>query len=162
MDWKRLYRMQAELDQHIMNAIPQTKDEIYDDKVLALYVEIGELANETRCFKYWSQKGPSDRETILEEYVDGIHFILSIGLDLGFHFDDEVLDIPNVDRLTTGFQSVYSAIERLKQSKDRVDYDRLMNQYLALGHVLSFSTDDIVQAYIDKNEKNHERQEQGY
>ena len=52
-------------------------------KMLALLVEIGELANETRCFKYWSNKPASEREVILEEYVDGLHFILSIGIDLG-------------------------------------------------------------------------------
>lgn len=51
--------------------------------MLALLVEIGELANETRCFKYWSNKPASEREVILEEYVDGLHFILSIGIDLG-------------------------------------------------------------------------------
>ncbi len=45
---------------------------------LALTIELAELANETRCFKYWSSKGPSEREVILEEFVDSIHFLLSL------------------------------------------------------------------------------------
>ncbi len=61
----------------------QPKKIVKKKKMLALLVEIGELANETRCFKYWSNKPASEREVILEEYVDGLHFILSIGIDLG-------------------------------------------------------------------------------
>ena len=44
---------------------------------MALLVE-RELANETRSFKFWSTKGPSANEIILEEYVDSIHFLLSL------------------------------------------------------------------------------------
>ena len=53
--------------------------------MLALLVEIGELANETRSFKFWSVKPASEKKIILEEFVDGIHFILSLGIECGFH-----------------------------------------------------------------------------
>ena len=43
------------------------------------------LANETRCFKFWSTKGPSDDAVILEEYVDSIHFLLSLGIEKDLH-----------------------------------------------------------------------------
>lgn len=39
-------------------------------------MEFGELANETRCFKYWSIKPMSDKEVILEEYIDCLFMIL--------------------------------------------------------------------------------------
>ncbi|MDQ0160216.1 dUTP diphosphatase [Alkalibacillus salilacus] len=162
MDWKRLYQLQAELDQHIMDSIPQTRQGVYHDKLLALVVEVSELANETRCFKYWSQKGPSDREVILEEYVDGIHFILSLGLDLGIEFDQNALQSVEVESLTDSFHTIYSQVERLKTEPTQTNYNQLMNQYLALGRALSFSTHDVVQAYLAKNEKNHERQDLGY
>jgi dimeric dUTPase (all-alpha-NTP-PPase superfamily) len=41
---------------------------------------MGELANEVRCFKFWSYKLPSEEKVILEEYVDGIHFITSLAI----------------------------------------------------------------------------------
>lgn len=43
---------------------------------LELLVEIGELANETRCFKYWSTKKASEKSIILEEWIDCLFMIL--------------------------------------------------------------------------------------
>ena len=78
MDWNMIMEMQKVLDDRIMDKIGRTRAEVSDEKLLALLVEVGELANETRCFKYWSEKGPNDRQDILEDYVDGIHFLISI------------------------------------------------------------------------------------
>src|SRR5579875_4105332 len=75
--------LQSELDAHIENEHPR-KENRHSEKVLALLVELGELANETRCFKFWSIKPASPKEVILEEFVDGIHFILSLGIECGF------------------------------------------------------------------------------
>ena len=63
-----MFTMQAKLDCKIMEShnLGET-DEIIRAKVLALYVELGELANETRCFKYWSLKPPSSKAAMLEE-----------------------------------------------------------------------------------------------
>ncbi|MDV2581176.1 dUTP diphosphatase [Alkalibacillus haloalkaliphilus] len=162
MDWNRLYDLQQQLDERILNTIPQSRSDIYLDKVLALKVEVGELANETRCFKYWSQKGPSDRDVILEEYVDGIHFILSLGLDFGYRFNADNKNNQSISTLTEGFHMVYECIELFKHSKTQDDYMKLMNSYLALGEHLSFSTNEVVQAYLSKNEENHNRQQSGY
>lgn len=74
MDWKKLFDMQKELDTYIETNHNVKQAELLDKKILALLVEVGELANETRCFKFWSKKKPSERDVIIEEYVDGIHF----------------------------------------------------------------------------------------
>ena len=80
MDLLQLFKLQK-LDDRIAKNMTYNR-KIVKRKMLALLVEIGELANETRCFKYWSNKPASEREVILEEY-GGLHFILSIGIDLG-------------------------------------------------------------------------------
>ena len=84
MNIEKLMTMQAGLDQHIELKHGLQSENLVERKILALLVELGELANETRCFKFWSLKGPADQETILMEYVDGIHFILSLANDHGF------------------------------------------------------------------------------
>ncbi len=86
MDWNQLLNMQNELDRHIESEHGLQNADLVDKKILALLVELGELANETRCFKFWSKKAPSEQEVILEEYVDGIHFILSLGIEIGIQF----------------------------------------------------------------------------
>ncbi|MEG2909687.1 MAG: dUTP diphosphatase, partial [Erysipelotrichaceae bacterium] len=79
---KDLYEMQDKLDQRIFDEHGITRIETMNRRMLALLIEIGELANETRCFKFWSNKGASSKDVILEEYADGIHFLLSLGIDL--------------------------------------------------------------------------------
>src|SRR5690554_6230630 len=84
MTLHKLFKMQHDLDQYILTEHGLQEEDLVDEKMLALFVEVGELANETRCFKFWSNKSASARAHILEEFVDGVHFILSIGLDLGY------------------------------------------------------------------------------
>ncbi len=86
MNWTTLFDRQRELDERIEEE-HQLSGNQFDERLLALLVELGELANETRSFKFWSTKGPSPQDVILEEYVDGIHFLLSIGLALGYERD---------------------------------------------------------------------------
>lgn len=77
MNLEKLYKLQEKLDNHILeNEKKRTgkeidKDLLLDQTILALLVEVGELANETRCFKHWSTKGPNDRQAIRCETCDG-------------------------------------------------------------------------------------------
>ena len=86
MEIKELYELQKKLDATILlNNDPDIdRNELLTDTILALSVEISELANATRCFKHWSKKGSESKERLLDEYVDVLHFWLSIGLQLGF------------------------------------------------------------------------------
>ena len=82
LETKKLYKIQDTLDRRIFENHDVTREDTTIRRILALLVEVGELANETRCFKFWSSKDPSEKAVILEEYVDGIHFLLSLGIDL--------------------------------------------------------------------------------
>lgn len=86
MEIKKLYELQKKLDNTILNKfkLPMTSKELLTNTLLALQVEVSELANATRCFKHWSKKGSESKERLLDEYVDVLHFWLSIGLQLGF------------------------------------------------------------------------------
>jgi len=77
-----LYPLQNILDSRIFTLHHVTRTSTRDARILALLIEVGEMINETRCFKYWSEKPASEKAIILEEYGDGIHFLLSLGIDL--------------------------------------------------------------------------------
>lgn len=79
-----LYSMQKALDDYILRDKQISKRELLTNTLLALVVEVSELANATRSFKHWSNKGAMDREVLLEEYSDCLHFFLSLGNQLGF------------------------------------------------------------------------------
>lgn len=161
MNLERLFDMQKVLDDRIKKEHQLEQTDVYEEKVLALLVELGELANETRCFKYWSQKGPSERAVILEEYVDGLHFILSLGLEKGWI--TPIIAVSSTEsNVTTLFLHMYECIIRMRKSATKETYDQLCTSFFTLGDALGFSQEEVVQAYVDKNEKNHERQNQGY
>ncbi|KAB7705944.1 dUTPase [Bacillus aerolatus] len=162
MNVSKLFHMQRALDEYIESEHGLKKADLFDKKVLALLVEVGELANETRCFKFWSLKEPSARAVILEEFVDGVHFILSLGLTLSLEKEAAIIESGSADSATEQFLLIYEAASLFKQEKSAEAYHRLLNDYFALGRLLGFSAEEVEEAYVAKNEVNYERQQQGY
>ncbi|PID20306.1 dUTPase [Sporosarcina sp. P3] len=161
MKLHQLFEMQRALDTYIQKN--HQTNETFAERGLALVVELSELANETRCFKFWSTKGPSADDVILEEYVDSIHFLLSLGIEKSFDGLEEWPASEATDQnLTQQFiqtgQSIYVFLESLTFE----DYKIVWKNYGALANTLGFTEDQIIQAYIDKNEENYARQRNGY
>ena len=69
MIFNNVLNSNKELDEMFNDTFPDT--EMVKKNKLELLVEIGELANETRFFKYWSNK-PMDMELVKGEYADCI------------------------------------------------------------------------------------------
>ncbi|UQD52967.1 dUTPase [Bacillus methanolicus] len=161
MNFQKLFEMQKALDRHIESK-HQLDENLFDRKVLALLVELGELANETRCFKFWSLKPASPDKVVLEEFVDGIHFILSLGIECGFEHAIELPKSKTTASLNEQFLRVYQLIINFKQLRTFHYYQLMFQGYLELANLLGFTSEQIEQAYIEKNEVNYERQRQGY
>lgn len=87
---QELLDKQSRLDAFIDNNMKEdlSSKERLTNTILAAIVEISELANEIRCFKHWSKKESSHKDILLEEYVDVLHFFLSIGNQLNFSAQD--------------------------------------------------------------------------
>jgi len=157
-----LFELQKELDTRIEKEHGLQQADLMDKKIMALLVELGELANETRCFKFWSKKPAAERDVILEEYVDGVHFILSIGLELKIQ-NQVTLDPKSENRdLVEQFQLVFASIIEFRKQFNIESYHKIFNEYILLGRLLGFSPEDIEKAYKQKNEVNHKRQDTGY
>lgn len=161
MDLIELFDMQKQLDKRIHIEHGLEGKNLLPSKILALQVELGELANETRCFKFWSNKMPSPKDVILEEYVDCLHFILSIGLDRGLR-DVKLKQIYNSNDLTDQFRDIFTYINTFQYEPTMEHYEKLFNQFLLLGRKLEFTEEEIFRSYLEKNRINHERQDQGY
>ncbi|NRD80311.1 dUTP diphosphatase [Bacillus sp. BRMEA1] len=160
MNLNKLFQMQQELDQHIEKEHPREEGKSRkSEKVLALLVELGELANETRCFKFWSNKPASEKKVVLEEFVDGIHFLLSLGLEMKVEkFGLEPIKLEN---LTEQFLGLYNAFSILRIAFSSQAYSAAFSAYLGLGEMLGFDWEEIEEAYCKKNSVNHSRQNSG-
>lgn len=161
LDTKKLFMMQEQLDRHIESEHGLRNEDLTNEKLLALEVEVGELANETRCFKFWSIKPPSEKAVILEEYVDGLHFILSLGLTFGYRPTEKELSEQR-EGLVAEFLAAFDCITAFRRQSNADRYSELFFTYMALGEQLGFVEEDIHSAYEKKNQVNHTRQESGY
>ena len=160
MEFIELFDMQRALDKFIEETQNINKD-VFNEKGLALLVELGELANETRCFKFWSTKGPSEKSVILEEFVDSIHFMLSLGYMRDFTLEEWPVVQQEAD-LTQAFIDATQTVLTFLQQQTESNYKAIWQQYSLIAYNLGFTVEDIIEAYKEKNEKNYERQRNGY
>lgn len=161
MNLKELFEMQEELDRFIQTNNGVSGD-LFEKKGLALIVELAELANETRTFKFWSSKGASEREVILEEYVDSIHFLLSLGIEKNLNMLKEWPDPFYEKDLTKLFLKTNGSILEFMEEHSMSSYQMIWSCYGAIAEVLNFTYDDVMDAYLAKNRKNYDRQKEGY
>lgn len=158
--------------------------------MLALQVELGECANEWRGFKKWSkdQKPRTEvltnnpdktdknkpwliRNLLLEEYVDCLHFILSVGIDLQVQHDYTVhFNKEDEESIIDLFAECYAFAGDLYWNnknggtitESQNDYKVLLIHFNQLGRKLGFTWEQVEEAYYAKNKVNHERQNAGY
>lgn len=110
MRFKDFLDKQKELDDYIIDNMELSLgfNHRLTNTILAAIVELGEMANEIRCFKHWSKKPSSSRSVVLEEYVDVLHFFLSIANQLKFT-EEAITDAylkkykKNIERQNSGY-----------------------------------------------------------
>lgn len=173
-----LYEMQKVLDERIIREKGLEGQDLLPNTVLALQVEIGELANEWRGFKHWSNDREPRRERMLEEYVDCLHFFLSIARQLDIpadelYFHDGTLEGETATLFTELLHNVgmiegHKFMQNFNVSGGLHNFRKFalygaMLIFLRLGEQrLGFTWEQVAEAYIEKNRVNHERQENGY
>lgn len=156
-----LSKIQDALDSRIFELHNTSRKATRDDRVLALLVEAGELANETRCFKYWSLQKPSEDAVIFEEFSDIVHFSLSLGIDIGF--DERIIEYEASSlTLNEQFHSLYKSINDFSLRNSIEDYKHLLQVIFSLSYSLGMKSEDIREMYLYKNQKNHQRQDNNY
>lgn len=113
-----LFKEQKKLDEFIHKKHKLTYKKIFMETKLALFVELAELANEIKCFKFWSIKGSGPKEKIFEEYVDGLHFIISLCLTKKikpiFNISKKHIPFSTKHDITTKFLDLFKMIHKLK------------------------------------------------
>ncbi len=153
--------LQAELDERIMANHQVNRDQTRTKRILALLVEIAELANETRTFKFWSFKKASEKEVLLEELSDCVHFVISLGIDL--HDQSESLIFKSrPEELSVQFIDWMAEAARLQTSFTLHQYYIVLSYIASVALAMGFSAEDVASVYLKKNEINHQRQDNQY
>ena len=158
-----LLKKQRELDDYIMRERGLTHDETIEQRKLAFVVELAELAQEWRGFKYWSDnQQPSDK--MLEEYVDVLHFALSLHNYYGGDTTHVIKKMGSIQPYEMNGKYKPTAFLELAECNTSGDwflgYGLLYT--LTLGDILELQADDILKEYDRKYQINIERQNNGY
>lgn len=168
---KEMFETQLKFDNSLVKSKKLEEKNLFGDKVLAAIIELSECANEIRFFKYWSNKGPSPKEVILEEYVDCLHFVLSIGNDLKQDYIIERYYKPRLSYadLTEDFLLIHSSIINFsgamtmkEQRISEIYYIEIVEYLLGVAYKMGFTKKEVEMAYYKKNEINFKRQATGY
>lgn len=134
--------------------------EIQRKNKLELLVELGELANETKCFKYWSLKKPN-MDLVIEEYVDSLQMVLCMFNDLNISLDEEFPLEKEFD-LIDGFMYLFNLSSKLANDYNKEILKEIFVNLLKLGYLIGFSDEEIILWFKKKIKINIERMETGY
>ncbi|WP_243173015.1 dUTP diphosphatase [Bacillus sp. FSL K6-2869] len=111
------------------------------------------------------------KNPLLEEYVDCLHFVLSIGNSIGY--SSRICNVNLLSRIIKevsvekAFLGVFKSVAFLLTEIDDLGmayhhYRKIFNGFNELGIALGFTPKEIEDAYMKKNAVNHLRQQEGY
>ena len=153
---EELLEMQRVLDDAIFKEHGITKYPVENMK-LALFDELGELLHEFPTkYKHWKKTAVDNREKGLEEYVDVMHFCLSLANYFG---DDKFYEYGKCNYYRNELSCYIFDIYQ-----DAVyEYDSsILEDLFYLGNYFGFTWDEIYSTYKKKNAVNYERLRSGY
>ena len=139
-----------ELDEMFNNNFPDS--EMVKKNKLELLVEIGELANETRYFKYWSNK-PMDMDLVKMEYADCIIITFYFFNIMCISLDEEFKKIEEYDKVDI-FGRLYKLASDFYYNDDKELIKEIFVTIINLGYLIGFNDDDIIKACMTKINKN--------
>ncbi|WP_163526641.1 dUTP diphosphatase [Halobacillus ihumii] len=178
MNWQLIFKNQQKLDANIEENHPRKEGEDrLLKKVVALQVELAEMAQEHKCFKFWkvdqrpntkvlvhptmNDEDKQYKNPLLEEFIDVVHFVASVGLELGIK-EIEIVQV-NDKTVLEFFRDIFNSASQLGYGKDKFNmFQTVISHVTALGAKLGFTSDQIMEAYKQKNATNFERQANGY
>lgn len=157
---KELLEMQRVLDEAILKEHVNIYDEkIADQMKIALFVELGELMNEMPTkFKHWKKTAKDNREKALVEYVDALHFQMSL---FNYYECDIFEPYHNYYEKEEGY-FCDDIGKCLIGSVESCSFTIGLSYLFDLGYILGFTWSEIYETYKAKNAVNYERLKNGY
>ncbi|EJV41787.1 dUTP diphosphatase [Bacillus toyonensis] len=165
LNLQSIFEKQEKLDAAFVKANGLENISLTANTTTALYVELGELANEIEHFKHWKKNKKKDNiKENREEWADCMHFLPSLGNMYGH--TDFVLSASGQEIIKTSLEydvkqkttlnELFYLIYRTNFS-NQVDYTFTLASLIRIGQLIGMDYDDMYEAYVAKNDKNYAR-----
>lgn len=165
MNIKKMLYAQKELDDIWMKRANLTEYPL-EMTITAYRVELGELLQEWKQFKFWKMnKGEINREKMLEEWADCMHFALSLENYIKkYNCEDDGYYRYIVNHIENDVKEYFNSNNKIYDLINRcfTDFDILIENTLALGIKLGYTLDELDGAYWKKHKINWERIKNNY
>jgi dimeric dUTPase (all-alpha-NTP-PPase superfamily) len=120
-------------------------------KHLQLHIAMSDLANETNCYKYWTNNHKVlDDNMIFNKYITCFRHLISLGLYNKYN-DVEDIDIELSDYcLSDQFLNLYIDINDLMISPSKDHFITLTEDFLSLGISLGFTEKMLIDEFNNR------------
>ncbi len=157
MQLQKLFEIQAAFEKEIVSntSIEENvvgEENVLDIHFLALHVKIGELANLTKCYKYYHIKPNLPKHKLVIRYSDVLRYLLSLGNRHQFNMiqtADLNTQIESTDVIQV-FSCIIDHMASLKKAIRNDHYVEALNLYITifsyfvhLGSLLQLTEEDI-------------------
>ena len=160
-------KKQAELDFFIHQKHQLSLEETFFYRQLALLVEIGELANEWKTFKYWKKTSQIDWAKVQDELVDCLHFFASLAnsgqVSFSTYSPPDLLDKKeSVNQLLWKISQQTFKLVKKPSPKQLKNYYLWLQTYEKLCQQAHLTASQLLVLYQAKNRLNQQRQKNNY
>ena len=145
-DVAKLYQVYVNREiQTAKNEILNTKR--INQKILAFLHDLSEVALESRCYLFWEKEEPVNHQQLLENYLEGLTMLMSIGYELRIDSIKNHTEIPENQDLYSLFFKIYQSILNVQKQYSSEDYQNTIDDYFTLGFKLGIDIDEIIDNY---------------
>lgn len=178
MDLLKMLAAQKQLDTYIIKMKGLEGIDLVQNTVVALDIELSEMANEKRWFKHWSNNRLKPKDGLLDEIADCLHFYFSLAIQM--EWIDQLVcanqnkDVITLDNASEVFLSIKrSLLDAFDTTNDFVSeyYKESFSINFSDSFVLfmkfatkfcGYSYENLEDAYFKKHAINISRQKEGY
>ncbi|VEU62835.1 dUTP diphosphatase [Mycoplasmopsis bovirhinis] len=161
MNLIQLFEMQKKLDEKIEKKHESispnfSKKEITLQRTLALMVEASEFINEVQSFKYWKQNKNISKTKVLEEFVDLLHFFISLSYqnDVPHTLNPKINEYNDIN---LQFKELFINISEILKQPNKENIQISFEIALGCFEMLGYNYNELFEAYFFKNQKNYKR-----
>ena len=151
---EEVYKNNNKLDDIFIEQFSKKDKDMYKKNKLELLVEIGEFANETKCFKYWTNKAPN-RDLVLEEFADCIIMTLCLYNYKNLILED--LEYNKKEDINDNIAYLYKLGSNFYFNDDKDTLKEILFNLINVASLLNITKDEIVEASLKKIELDTKR-----
>lgn len=157
MELRKLFDTQEAFEKKIIESTNIEENALGEENIqaiifLALQVKIGELANLTKCYKYFKVKANLPKHKLMIRHADALRYLLSIGNKYQFNMIslNDLSNPTETENVIQIFSKIYDDMTELKKhiiSEQYVDglntYIRIFSNLIHLGKILGLSEKEV-------------------